>query len=98
MRRFNLTPKEASGLLCTAEHLTARRDGGKNSANNIAAACLHCNRARHGRPKPMDPLAYQALVQRRIRKGAWHPGSITTKVLTALGKAKAPPGPSSRAR
>ena len=86
MRQFLLTPKEAKSLQCTAEHLTARCDGGRNNADNIPAACLHCNRTRHLRAKPLDPPAYQALVQRRLSRGAWHAATITAKVGAALKK------------
>lgn len=83
MQRFHLTLREARALQCTAEHLLARCDGGKDSNDNIAAACLHCNRTRHQRAKPLDPLAYQSLVQQRLSRGAWHPRSITSKVAVA---------------
>ncbi len=86
MRQFQLTPKEARSLQCTAEHLTARCDGGTDSADNIAAACLHCNRTRHLRAKPLDLTAYQALVQRRLGRGGWHTATITAKVGAALKK------------
>lgn len=86
MRQFQLTPKEARSLQCTAEHLTARCDGGRDSAYNIAAACLHCNRTRHLRVKPLDPTAYQALVQRRLGRGGCDAATITAKVGAALKK------------
>jgi 5-methylcytosine-specific restriction endonuclease McrA len=68
----------------TAEHLTARSEGGRNSRPNIAAACLYCNRKRHERKAPPGPLAYQALVQKRISQGRWHPAHLHKKVLRSL--------------
>lgn len=80
MRQFRLTPDEARRQQCTAEHLTARCDGGGNRAANIAAACLHCNRTRHLRARPLDPMAFRVMVQRRLSLGKWHPRSITAKL------------------
>ncbi len=63
----------AARFKCTAEHLTARCDGGTNSKKNIVAACLFCNSTRHKRKKPPTPSKYRADIQRRIKKGKWHP-------------------------
>jgi hypothetical protein len=79
--QYNLTPGDARFLQCTAEHLRARKDGGGDSAENIAAACLRCNRGRHRRKILMEPDKYQTLVRRRMQKGRWHPA----RVLNALG-------------
>jgi len=51
--QYNLTSGDVRFLQCTAEHLRARKDGGRDTAENIAAACLWCNRGRHQRRKPM---------------------------------------------
>lgn len=59
-------------LLCTAEHLLPRGEGGLDDASNIVAACLHCNRTRHRRKVPPDPYTYRAEVRRRVTKGRWH--------------------------
>jgi len=59
-------------LRCTAEHLVARCEGGGNNAENIVAACDHCNRTRHRRKSPPDPENYRIEVQARVRRGAWH--------------------------
>ncbi|NMG31957.1 HNH endonuclease [Aromatoleum evansii] len=72
---------DARRFQLTAEHLTARSEGGRNSALNIAAACLFCNMKRHQRKAPPAPLAYQALVQMRISQGKWHPKHLLKKVL-----------------
>lgn len=56
---------------CTAEHLIARQDGGKNTADNIVAACRFCNVTRHRSRNPLPPLAFQRLARDRCRKGRW---------------------------
>lgn len=57
---------------CTAEHLLARQDGGRDTSDNVVAACLLCNLRRHKRAAPApSPEAYRALVQRRIAAGRW---------------------------
>jgi hypothetical protein len=64
---------EAAKLKCTAEHLEARCDGGGNSKSNIVAACLFCKNGRHRRKKPPAPNNYRELIQKRLKKGKWHP-------------------------
>lgn len=59
-------------LRCTAEHLVAQSEGGRDKSDNIAAACALCNHTRHKRKQPLEPLAYQAEVRRRMKRGAWH--------------------------
>lgn len=68
-----LTLRQASRLQATAEHLVARQDGGRNGTN-IAAACYHCNQARHRfRPNAApDPDRFRARVQTRVKHGRWH--------------------------
>ncbi|MFD0320236.1 hypothetical protein [Lysobacter gummosus] len=39
---------------CIAEHLLARRDGGRNTRGNIAAACWLYNQRRHRRKHPLS--------------------------------------------
>ncbi len=72
-KNHKLTRKEAVKFQCTAEHLVAQCDGGKDNKGNIVAACLFCNQKRHHRKKPDDPQSYKQLVQRRIIKRKWHP-------------------------
>lgn len=62
-------------LACTAEHLIARQDGGRDTADNIVAACWWCNRERHrGRAhKAPDAARYEAWVLRQVVLGRWHP-------------------------
>ena len=68
---LGLRPKQAALLRSTAEHLVARRDGGRDTRCNVVAACLHCNRSRHAVPTPKEPLDYSAHVKSRMRKGRW---------------------------
>lgn len=75
---LGLRPRSASPLRCTAEHLVARQDGGKNARSNLAAACLFCNRGRHRRKQPLSPDAYRNLVQQRMAKGKWHLPGLTS--------------------
>jgi 5-methylcytosine-specific restriction endonuclease McrA len=52
------------GRDCTAEHLVARMDGGRDTRDNIVAACRRCNAARHqlGLGPAPDPTTHQMLV------------------------------------
>lgn len=81
-----------SQLRCTAEHLTAHCEGGKDGQANIVAACWHCNRTRHKRKWPPEPEAYRAEVRRRVRRGSWVPSAVRK---WAAGPAQ-PAGSSSR--
>lgn len=69
MDQFDLSESEADALRCTAEHLQARCDGGRDASTNIAAACARCNHGRHaGRASSApNPASYLGLVavQRR---------------------------------
>lgn len=66
-------PSKAAALLkCTAEHLVPQCEGGRHTAQNIAAACAHCNHTRHKRKRPPPPQAYLAEVRRRVAQGKWH--------------------------
>ena len=67
-----ISRKQARALECTAEHLQARCDGGKDCPENIVAACRLCNQRRHKRPRPLCPQAFQELVRHRMDKGRWH--------------------------
>nr|WP_199918517.1 HNH endonuclease [Pseudomonas veronii] len=64
--------KQARRLQCTAEHLTARQDGGKDEVSNIVAACVTCNGGRHKIKDVPDPDEYRMLVQKRLSAGKWH--------------------------
>ena len=71
-KRYSLTPRQALKLQCTAEHVTARCDGGSDAAENIVAACWRCNISRHRRKKPYQPNAFVAYVGRRVASCKWH--------------------------
>ena len=62
----------SEALRCTAEHLVARCDGGTDNPENIAAACLLCNRRRHRRKCALSAEGFRQLVQRRMQQGKWH--------------------------
>lgn len=70
----SLTQAQAQRLQCTAEHLIARQDGGKDKQDNIVAACLHCNKWRHlSRPhNAPDPQTYKARILMLMKRGGWH--------------------------
>lgn len=57
---------------CTAEHLTAQCDSGRDTAANIAAACCFCNGRRHRAKRPLGPQAFRAYVLKRLAEGKWN--------------------------
>ncbi|MDE2250982.1 MAG: HNH endonuclease [Gammaproteobacteria bacterium] len=69
---YSITLRQARQRRCTAEHLIAQQDGGSDSAANIAAACLYCNRTRHLSKNPLRPDRYRTKVQRAMARGRWH--------------------------
>ncbi|MDR0216724.1 MAG: HNH endonuclease [Comamonas sp.] len=73
--QYKLSRKLLALCQSTAEHLHARQDGGKDSQENIAAACRFCNATRHKgrRDNAPGPQQYKAHIQRRIAQGKWHP-------------------------
>jgi len=80
-RTNNISLPQAKRFKCTAEHLIARKDGGKDEAANIVAACLWCNLKRHNRKLDLSPQAFRGLVQRRTSKGLWHCKEIMLNLL-----------------
>lgn len=76
LKPFGLRARTVAPLRCTAEHLVAQQDGGKDVAGNIAAACWLCNSRRHKRKSPPLPEVYRAFVARRMAKGKWHPPKV----------------------
>lgn len=72
-RRFGLSKGQVTPLRATAEHLIARQDGGRDTPENVVAACIHCNRTRHRCKRPMSPLALRERVQTRMASRRWHP-------------------------
>ncbi len=89
-QRFSITKRAALRFQCTAEHVHALGDGGKNSAENVVAACLFCNRMRHQRSKRVSAEAYLALVQRRLAKHRWHPDYFQ-RLIRSVSPATPPP-------
>lgn len=83
--RYSLTPGQARALRCTAEHIVAKCDGGKDNAENIAAACERCNYGRHARKKPKTPSEFAAHVGRRIRALRWHSFDVRSRGLLMPG-------------
>lgn len=81
--RYSLKPSALSGLRCTAEHLTARQDGGGNTRENIVAACLTCNSRRHRSAKPLGPRKHRKKVRARLQVGKWHPQALKKLVASA---------------
>ena len=76
LRMWLYAPGGPSPLRCTAEHLLARSEGGGDGTSNIVAACLHCNRTRHKRKRPPEPMSYRSEVRRRVEQGAWLPAQV----------------------
>lgn len=70
-RTYRLSVRQAQAFQCTAEHLQAKQDGGKDSDRNIVAACRYCNQHRHLRKQPPDPLAHRERVQKLLNNGKW---------------------------
>ncbi|MCA2376975.1 HNH endonuclease [Agrobacterium sp. 22-211-1] len=85
--RYGISPGLAKRFQCTAEHVEARRDGGKDVAANIVAACRFCNATRHKAKRPLDADTHAQQVRRRLAKGRWHP----PQVKAALSKRRMPP-------
>ena len=87
--RYGLRRSQVVWLTCTAEHLVAQQDGGRNSIGNIAAACRYCNQTRHRRKRPLDPIPYRQEVARRVEKGKWHGPRVFDAGLMLRGRATA---------
>lgn len=82
-QRYSLTKAQAVSFRCTAEHIVAKCEGGKDSATNIAAACAWCNKLRHARKQAMQPTQFRNHVARRIRRGGWHGLNVVARGLLA---------------
>lgn len=72
---FGVTTRQAKMLRCTAEHLKAVQDGGRDTRANIVAACEICNRRRHPAHRALSWEDYRAHVKRRVAARRWHPAS-----------------------
>ena len=82
--QYKITLKQARLFQCTAEHLTARQDGGKDDRSNIVAACHFCNQGRHKRKKPLDPVTYKDYVTNRVVKGRWNTPIMNSNSMVAF--------------
>jgi hypothetical protein len=80
---YKITLKQAKPFKCTAEHLLAKQDGGKDNQNNIVAACHYCNQKHHQRKSPKDPMPYKHYVTKRVAKGKWNVGIMPKYSITA---------------
>lgn len=74
----------ARHLRCTAEHLRARSEGGRDVPANIAAACAHCNHTRHRKKEPPDADAFTKMVRRRVAARRWHQSWVYEQGLVKL--------------
>lgn len=85
-RRHGLSPRLAKWLQCTAEHLQARQDGGRDFSANIAAACRLCNHRRHAQRKVAPtPEQYRALVRKRVSRRGWQFREVFERGLIGRG-------------
>ena len=71
-RLHAISVSKAKLLRSTAEHLTARQEGGRDSSQNIVAACLYCNGKQHLTKQPKSSAGYTLKVRRRLTEGKWH--------------------------
>ncbi|NKJ77804.1 restriction endonuclease [Rhizobium leguminosarum bv. viciae] len=81
--RYSLPSRAVRHFRCTAEHLKARCDGGRDIEENIVAACHYCNRTRHRKKRPKDAACYASFVRSRIDKGRWHPAWLRQQMSEA---------------
>jgi hypothetical protein len=68
---LGITPESAKLFQCTAEHLQARCNGGKDRPDNIVAACLCCNQLRHRMKEALSPKRHKAMVVRAVHDRNW---------------------------
>lgn len=59
-------------MRCTAEHLVARGDRGKDSKANIVAACKFCNSMRHRSFAHLAVADYRRVVRQQVDCKHWH--------------------------
>lgn len=69
---LGLRARAAAQFRCTAEHLVAKQEGGRDAADNIVAAHATCNHRRHNRRGPApSPDVYRGWIERRMAAGKW---------------------------
>lgn len=66
--RYGISVPQARAFQCTAEHLLARCEGGKNVTSNVVASCRHCNLTRHRRKRVPDPKRWQQTQRSRAQR------------------------------
>ena len=76
-RKYRLTLPQTNRFKCTAEHLKPKAEGGRNTSDNIVAACAFCNHTRHRMIHPLKPTKYKKHIKKRILKGKWHQVALT---------------------
>jgi hypothetical protein len=81
-KKYKITTKGAALFKCTAEHLLAKQDGGRDVESNIVAACHFCNQRRHKCKKPKDPISYKQFVSSRLGKGKWNSVLISRRCIS----------------
>ena len=74
--QHGLRLEDVAHFQCTAEHMLARRDGGLE-IRNIVAACRHCNVTRHEADEPLSTELYREHVRQRVAESRW----LTTGLL-----------------
>ena len=65
-RLHKITRGQARWLQSTVEHVEPKQSGGKNTKQNIVAACLRCNSQRHVGKRNPAADAYRQVVQRAV--------------------------------
>jgi len=73
--RHGLRLEDCGHFQCTAEHMVARRDGGEER-RNIVAACRHCNIARHEMEQPLPADLYREYVQKEVAEARWFTATL----------------------
>jgi hypothetical protein len=71
-----LSMRQARLLRCTAEHLRARSDAGRDHRQNIVAACLFCNQHRHRARTPLGPEELRERVALAMQRRRWIAGNL----------------------
>jgi 5-methylcytosine-specific restriction endonuclease McrA len=66
---------------CTAEHVIARRDGGVE-VRNIVAACRHCNLTRHETENPLPAEVYRERIRKDVAEARWYTTALLRNAAT----------------
>ena len=84
-KRFKLSPDQIRPLQCTAKHLKARKDGGKDEPENIVAARRKCNEDRHAHGNDFSPDKHKAQIAKQIAQHKWHKAYVFERDLLDSG-------------